>query len=266
MNTILWHSHPARIKKRSVKPSSHLSKIRLLPINDRKPCKCVFFKIKNINFYNKKIIIEKRNLFLIKQQQQQQQQQLQAKQSSQSKQRWKVERPNSGFTKPTKQPSFSFKKLGRRPSGFLDTTTIISPNRRLKTKVFKKPMDRSSYLHNTSYHPNSLKTNIRYGQAFRLKICLSETDYQKALNEMKSAFLKSGYQENHLSKQFNKHHQRKDLICLPTKTKVSRKITNFYSSKPTIKPFQGSKTLLTNTGIFTRSTKILKSPLNKSRN
>ena len=36
-------------------------------ISDGKPCKCmVFFKIKNINFYNKKIVIEKRNLFLIK--------------------------------------------------------------------------------------------------------------------------------------------------------------------------------------------------------
>ena len=45
---------------------------------------------------------------------------------------------------------------------FLDTTIIISPNGRLKTKVFKKPTDTSSYLHNTSYHPSSLKTNIPY--------------------------------------------------------------------------------------------------------
>ena len=35
--------------------------------SDGYPCKCmVFFKIKNINFYDKKIVIEKRNLFLIK--------------------------------------------------------------------------------------------------------------------------------------------------------------------------------------------------------
>ena len=52
---------------------------------------------------------------------------------------------------------------------FLDTTITISSNGRLETKIFKKPTDRSNYLHNTSYHPNSLKNNIPYGQALRLK-------------------------------------------------------------------------------------------------
>ena len=81
---------------------------------------------------------------------------------------------------------YSFKEIN-----FLDTTIVISPNGRLTTKVFKKPTDRSSYLHNTSYHPNSLKNNIPYGQALRLKkICSSETDYRKSLDEMKSLFEK----------------------------------------------------------------------------
>ena len=62
---------------------------------------------------------------------------------------------------------YSFKEIN-----FLDTTIVVSPNGRLTTKVFKKPTDRSSYLHNTSHHPNSLKNNIPYGQALRLrKIC-----------------------------------------------------------------------------------------------
>ena len=43
---------------------------------------------------------------------------------------------------------YSFKEIN-----FLDTTIVISPNGRLTTKVFKKPTDRSSYLHNTILIP-----------------------------------------------------------------------------------------------------------------
>ena len=43
---------------------------------------------------------------------------------------------------------------------FLNTTVIITPSGYLETKIFKKPTDRSNYLHNTSYHPSLLKNNI----------------------------------------------------------------------------------------------------------
>ena len=57
---------------------------------------------------------------------------------------------------------------------FLDTTVYIS-NNRLFTKVYKKPTDRSLYLHKHSYHPENLKRNIPYGQALRLrKICIND--------------------------------------------------------------------------------------------
>ena len=51
---------------------------------------------------------------------------------------------------------------------FLDTTVYIS-NNRLFTKVYKKPTDRSLYLHKHSYHPENLKRNIPYGQALKLR-------------------------------------------------------------------------------------------------
>ena len=54
---------------------------------------------------------------------------------------------------------------------FLDTTVYIRESM-LYTLTFKKPTDRANYLQNTSYHPNTLKKNIPYGQAIRLKrIC-----------------------------------------------------------------------------------------------
>ena len=87
---------------------------------------------------------------------------------------------------------------------FLDSI-IISPKGRLQTKIYKKPTDKSNYLHNTFYHPNSLENDILYGQALRLrKICSNKTDYQKPLSDLKNAFLKRGYQRNHLSKQLDK--------------------------------------------------------------
>ena len=75
---------------------------------------------------------------------------------------------------------------------------------RLQTKIFKKPTDRSNYLHNDSYHPNFLKNNIPYGQALRMKkICTNEMDDQESLKELNNVFLKRGYQQNHLIERFN---------------------------------------------------------------
>ena len=125
---------------------------------------------------------------------------------------------------------------------FLDTTIIISPNGRLQTKIYKKPTDRSNYLHNTSYHPNSLKNNIPYGQALRLrKICSNKTDYQKSLSDLKNAFLKRGYQRNHLSKQFDKASLTERSQLLTYKEKNEQKsnqllfITTYNKTLPRIK-------------------------------
>ena len=124
---------------------------------------------------------------------------------------------------------------------FLDTTITISSNGRLETKNFKKPTDRSNYLHNTSYHPNSLKNNIPYGQALRLKkICTNEADYHKSLTDLEQAFLKRGYQKNHLSNQFQKasSKERSDLLSYKDKPEQERNllfITTYNKSLPRIR-------------------------------
>ena len=71
---------------------------------------------------------------------------------------------------------------------FLDTTVYININK-LSTKLYKKPTDRSMYLHSNSYHPNNLKKNIPYGQALQLKkICTEDKNYKQSLKELKDAF------------------------------------------------------------------------------
>ena len=64
----------------------------------------------------------------------------------------------------------------------------------LDTKLYTKPTDRPAYLHQKSYHPKSLKGNIQFGQAMRIKnICTKEEDLDQALNELKCKFKERGH-------------------------------------------------------------------------
>ena len=138
-------------------------------------------------------------------------------------------------------PSIKFTThYSKEQIAFLDTTIQIS-NSRLITKTFKKPTDRSSYLHNTSYHLNTLKNNIPYGQALRLKkICTNNKDYQESLQQMNNAFLKRGYQQEHLTNQFTKaeNKSREQLLTTKPKEKTAGRIafvTTFNKHLPNIK-------------------------------
>ncbi|XP_066925555.1 uncharacterized protein [Clytia hemisphaerica] len=115
----------------------------------------------------------------------------------------------------TVHPSIKFTtEYSHSEINFLDTTITIK-NNRLDYKIFKKPTDRSSYLHNTSYHPNNLKNNIPYGQALRIKkICSNPEEYNQSLLQMKDAFIRRGYKAENLNKQFDKVKikNREDLL------------------------------------------------------
>ena len=140
----------------------------------------------------------------------------------------------------TVHPSISFTtEHSQSHINYLDTTVSIQ-NNRLEYKIFKKPTDRSLYLHNTSYHPNNLKNNIPYGQALRLKkICTNHDEYNKSLFKMKEAFLKRGYQNEHLDKQFDKvkTKNRDDLLKYNTSEKQQRIafITTYNKNLPPIR-------------------------------
>ena len=123
-------------------------------------------------------------------------------------------------------PSIKFTmEYSKEKINYLDTTVFIKDSK-LVTKTFKKPTDRSAYLHNKSYHPSSLKTNIPYGQALRLKkICTSNKDYQESLTELNNAFIKRGYQQNNLTNQFTRANN-KDRNHLLQKKPITQNQTN----------------------------------------
>ena len=123
---------------------------------------------------------------------------------------------------------------------FLDTT-VYKSNNKLYTKVYKKPTDRSLYLHSNSYHPNNLKRNIPYGQALRLKKICSENDqYLKSLDALKNSFLERGYTQENLENQFRKASSkpRDDLLKYQSREKSISTvpfITTYHKQLPDIR-------------------------------
>ena len=87
-------------------------------------------------------------------------------------------------------------ELSENNVNFLDTNVFVSETNTLKTKVFAKPTDRQNFLHRKSEHPESLKKNIPYGQLLRGKrICSETSHFENFSNQLKSSFLKRGYNE-----------------------------------------------------------------------
>ena len=52
---------------------------------------------------------------------------------------------------------------------FLDTTITLNNDLTITTRLDTKDTDQNAYLHYNSYHPTSMKNNIPYGQARRVK-------------------------------------------------------------------------------------------------
>ena len=121
---------------------------------------------------------------------------------------------------------------------FLDTT-VYRQNYQLLTKVYRKPTDRSMYLHSNSYHPSNLKRNIPYGQALRMKkICSEDAEFQKAILSMEKASDR-GYMKDNLKNQFDRacSKQRQDLLNYQTREKTDRipLVTTFHRQIPDFK-------------------------------
>ena len=123
---------------------------------------------------------------------------------------------------------------------FLDTTVYIK-NNRLYTKTYKKPSDRASYLHHTSYHPFALKKNIPYGQALRMKrINTEQKEYERSINNLKTSFLKRGYKEKELEEHFHRasNKDRNELLKQKDRKPKSNRIpfiTTFNDTLPNIR-------------------------------
>jgi len=102
-------------------------------------------------------------------------------------------------------PSIKFEaQMSNKEINFLDTTIYIK-NNHLLTKLYSKPTDRQSYLHNNSYHPNATKRGIPFSQALRMKrICSEMSELTINLNTLKSTLKSHGYHECTIQTQFDK--------------------------------------------------------------
>ena len=102
-----------------------------------------------------------------------------------------------------KHPFIKFDyKTSAKEVDFLDTTLYIDNNNRLQTKLYKKPTDRQNYLHRKSEHPESLKKNIPYSQALRIKrIWSNEEEFKNSCKALKKRFVPRGYDKQETEQQ-----------------------------------------------------------------
>ena len=116
---------------------------------------------------------------------------------------------------PTIKFTYEFSKT---EINFLDTTVYIDKHtRKIKTKLFVKPSDTRTLLHNDSYHPDHTKHSIVYSQALRYRMVTTDDDILlQNLNELKTNLICRGYNSQIIDLMFSKamqHTQQSVLNC-----------------------------------------------------
>ncbi|CAM5130490.1 unnamed protein product [Natator depressus] len=87
---------------------------------------------------------------------------------------------------------------------FLDTTVLIN-NGHINTTLYRKPTDRYSYLHASSFHPDHTTRSIVYSQALRYnRICSNPSDRDRHLQDLYQAFLQLQYPPAEVKKQIDR--------------------------------------------------------------
>ena len=105
---------------------------------------------------------------------------------------------------------------------FLDTTIYKNKNNKIATKLFKKPTDRSAFLHRKSAHPENQKTNIPYGQTLRIKrISTEEEEFKRSITQLTENLTRRGYKEEEIKLAIEKANciPRDQLLTYKTKSK-----------------------------------------------
>ena len=94
--------------------------------------------------------------------------------------------------------------MSKTQINFLDTTVIKLDNK-LRTKLYVKPTDRQSYLHNKSEHPNSTKKSIAYSQALGFnKICYNYSDLHNNCKRLLNTLTKRDYNKTDTATQIKR--------------------------------------------------------------
>ena len=132
----------------------------------------------------------------------------------------------------TKHTSIKF-KYSRQQTEFLDTLVYRDNNNKLRATLYKKPTDRQNYLHSKSEHPYSLKKNIAYSQALRIKrICSTQNGFEKHSSNLLQQLKKKGYHHDTLKEQIEKARVQERTLLLnknPKKVKQSIPISITYN-------------------------------------
>ena len=102
---------------------------------------------------------------------------------------------------------------------FLDVKIYLSENRKLKTKLYRKPTDCMTLLHFHSHHPLSCKEGITYSQALCYNMIISEDHILQAeLNNLTRILLTRMYPLHLIIKNIKKalNHSRNYLLSQQT--------------------------------------------------
>jgi len=93
----------------------------------------------------------------------------------------------------------------KKEVNFLDTTIYLNKNRNIQTKLYRKPTDKKSLLHNSSNHPEHTKESVIYSLALRYRTITTDDNILKLeLKELKNHLLSRGYIFENIKKNFEK--------------------------------------------------------------
>lgn len=119
-------------------------------------------------------------------------------------------------------------EFSRDTINFLDTTVYLDTERKLHTKVFRKPTDMYSYLHYESYHPPHQKNSIAYSQAIRLRtICSEISEFEKASQTLLKFLTLQGHPHHKVKDSIHKAKNLNRQELLKPRTRDSKPIIPF---------------------------------------
>lgn len=127
---------------------------------------------------------------------------------------------------------------------FLDTWAVREDNQ-LYTTLYRKPTDKNSYLHSTSFHPKPSKDALPYSQFLRIRrVCQKDNDFHSEAQKLYQDFSERGYskqcldnaltrvrntthgQDNQLHTRAKPERDKPPLVCCTTYTPLSHHIKN----------------------------------------
>ncbi|XP_074809758.1 uncharacterized protein LOC141987846 [Natator depressus] len=122
---------------------------------------------------------------------------------------------------------------------FLDTTVLIS-DCHINTTLYRKPTDRYTYLHASSFHPDHTIRSTVYSQALRYnRICSNPSDRDKHRQDLYQAFLQVQYPPAEVKKQIDRARRvPRSYLLQDRPNKENNRTPLAITFSPQLKPLQ----------------------------